>query len=68
MQSHPHPDTQSSLLSVPEGCSRARRMARQDLWRTWPHERQGEARPRIIEAQNIQISGVCGEEQYGQEE
>lgn len=43
-------------------------MSRQDLWRTWPHERQGEASPRIIEAQNIQRSGVCGEEQYGQEE
>lgn len=42
-------------------------MARQDRWRTWPHERQGEASPRIIDAQNIQMSGVCGEEQYGQE-
>lgn len=43
-------------------------MARQDRWRTWPHERQGEARPRIIDAQNTQMRGVCGEEQYGQEE
>lgn len=43
-------------------------MVRHDRWRTWPHERQGEARPRIIDAQNIQMSGVCGEEQYGQEE